>query len=297
LQSKFRWWLLAPLIVFLLACQAIGKILELPGGPTPIPTSTSGQLRLPSETTAIPASLPSATLTLSVTQKAPTHESTLTLTDSPSLPSIPSPEADELSRAVQLSIFDYLWNTVNEEYLYPDFNGLDWNGIYYEYQDQIKAGLTGEEFYQSVQDLVYRLGDDHSVFLTPGEVQKEDAEYEGNYDYIGVGIYVAAVPDRQRAVILGVFPNSPAERAGLQPRDNILSVDGQPILDEFGVLQDIIRGPEGTRVTLMIETPGQTSRELLLSRERITTALPIPHTIFTTSSGTYRVYFHHDFCR
>jgi len=231
--------------------------------------------------------MPQATQTVVILQANPTPSATLTPTVTPGSITLPTNTPIELTQAVQLSIFEDLWATVNEEYLYQDFNGLDWDGIQEEYRSQINAGMTGDEFYLAMQDLIYRLGDDHSVFLNPQEVLAEDAEYAGNYDYVGVGIYVSAVPDRQRAVILGVFPNSPAESAGLQSRDNILAVDGQPILDEFGVLRDIIRGPEGTQVTLMIETPGQPPRELLLPRKRITTALPVPHTVFTTTSGQH----------
>ena len=29
----------------------------------------------------------------------------------------------------QLETFDTFWQTVNDEYVYPDFNGVDWDGI------------------------------------------------------------------------------------------------------------------------------------------------------------------------
>jgi len=54
------------------------------------------------------------------------------------------------------------------------------------------------------------------------------------------------VPERERVVILLVFPGSPAEKAGLAPHDSILAVDGKPILDESGFRREYLRGPEGS---------------------------------------------------
>jgi len=96
---------------------------------------------------------------------------------------------------------------------------------------------------------------------------------------------LSAMPDRQRAVILVTFPNSPAEAAGLQPRDNLLAVNGEPILDEYGFLRDIVRGPEGTQVTLTVQTPGQPPRQVTLDRQRILSSLPVPYKILTSPEG------------
>src|SRR4030066_180593 len=67
----------------------------------------------------------------------------------------------------QLSIFGNLWTIVDDTYVYPDFNGLDWNAIHQEYMQKISAGLTNEQFYQAMSELITRLGDDHSYFLDP----------------------------------------------------------------------------------------------------------------------------------
>jgi carboxyl-terminal processing protease len=174
---------------------------------------------------------------------------------------------------------------VNDTYVYPDFNGLDWIAVHQDSVVKIKTGLSNEEFYSEMENLITSLGDDHSFFLNPQEVAAQDAEYEGKHDYVGIGIYVSAVPERQRAVILSVFPESPAEAAGLQPRDNILTVDGTPILDEDGYLRDIVRGPEGTSIDIVVQTPGEDPRQLHLKRQRITSTFPVTYQLITTSDG------------
>jgi C-terminal peptidase prc len=86
-------------------------------------------------------------------------------------------------------------------------------------------------------------------------------------------------------VILAVFPGSPAEAAGLQPRDSIISVDGTPILDENGYLRDIVRGPEGTTIDVSVQTPGEDPWEIHVTRHRITGDYPIVHSVITTPEG------------
>jgi len=136
-----------------------------------------------------------------------------------------------------------------------------------------------------MDDLITKLGDDHSQFLNPQEVAEQEAEYEGTNDYVGIGVLVSAVPERQHAVILSVFPDSPAEAAGLQPRDSIISVDRTPILDEDGFLRDIVRGPEGTTINLVVQTPGEDPREIAVTRHRITGEVPVVNKVITTSDG------------
>jgi C-terminal processing protease CtpA/Prc len=183
----------------------------------------------------------------------------------PTQASTSSPTPTLISLFTQLRIFQSLWSIVNDTYVYPDFNGLDWNAIHLEYRQKITAGLTTQDFYLTMNELISRLGDDHSFFLDPNQVAEQDTDYQGGHDYVGIGIQVSAVPERQHAVILSVFPDSPAETAGLQPRDSIVAVNGTPILDENGYLRDIVKGPEGTSIYITVQTPGGEANGLVIS--------------------------------
>jgi len=57
-----------------------------------------------------------------------------------------------------------LWGIVKNNYLYPDFNGLDWNSVYDEYHQRIQAGMSGDDFYIALGEMIHRLGDEHSNF-------------------------------------------------------------------------------------------------------------------------------------
>jgi carboxyl-terminal processing protease len=198
---------------------------------------------------------------------------------------ISTAELNPTPNPVHFSIFEELWQIVDQEYLYPDFNGLDWDAIYDEYLQRIEDGMSDQEFYLAMDEMIYRLGDDHSVFLSPEEVAEEDSLYAGEYEYIGLGMMLSAIPERQRAVVLFTFKDSPAEQAGLQPRDSILLVDDQPVLDEYGAIRESLRGEEGTQVNLTVQTPGQDPRQFTLTQSRIYGRTSVPYAILTSPGG------------
>lgn len=194
-------------------------------------------------------------------------------------------ETYELSKREQSNIFEDLWETVDAEYLYEDFNGVDWDAVYDTYKAEIDGGLSDQAFYHLMWDMVAELGDEHSTFLTPEKVIEEDLAFEGSFDYVGVGIFAGAVPERDRMVIYSVFPNSPAEQAGLRPHDSILMVDGEPVLDAEGYVTDTILGEEGSSLTLLVEYPGEEPRELTLERARILGSVPVPYRVYISPEG------------
>jgi C-terminal peptidase prc len=187
---------------------------------------------------------------------------------------------------MQMQVFEELWKIIDENYLYPDFNGLDWNAIHQEYRQRIEAGMSNQDFYHAMKEMVSRLGDDHSSFMSPQEAKEQDEQYSGEYDYAGIGVMVSAVPERNVATILVIFPSSPAEKAGLHAHDSILSIDEQPIVDQNGELRrELLRGPEGTTIQMIVQSPGQPSRQVSITRQRIDSPLPVPHQVLESPSG------------
>jgi C-terminal peptidase prc len=179
--------------------------------------------------------------------------------------------------ARHLRILDELWEIVDQEYVYPDFNGLDWKAVGETYRARVEAGMTNEEFWLAMDEMILELGDDHSVFLSPQAVAEEDSMLEGELDYVGIGISSMPVPEKSYSVILIVLPNSPAEEAGLKPHDRILAVDGhEACCDPEGYdFLYLLSGPENTRVEMVVQTPGSESRTLYVQRARIQTSVNV----------------------
>jgi carboxyl-terminal processing protease len=268
---------LLPLFLALMACQAAYRVSQ--GQPVFI-TATSTATIKPSLTAS---STPSATPTLTLT---PLPSNTPTFTPTPPAPSLTptlTPNPDDL--ASQLQVFEELWQIVDTQYLYPDFNGLDWNAVHQEYSRRIEAGLNNPDFYLAMEEMITRLGDDHSVFLSPQDTQVEDAQYAGNFNYVGIGTLDEVIPERQRLTILLVYPGSPADEAGLKAHDSILEIDGSPAIDEHGARLAGLRGPEGSQVALIVQSPGEAPRTVTITRRRISGALPVPYELLTTPAG------------
>jgi C-terminal peptidase prc len=201
------------------------------------------------------------------------------------IPPTATPTLVPIDQDQQLEIFQSLWSVIDQNYLYPDFNGQDWNATYEQYRQQIETGLDTDTFYQAMDDMVYGLGDEHSIYLNPRQVEVEDAEYESGHDYVGIGVLVQYLAGKQRGVILLTFPGGPADQAGLKSRDSILAVEGVPLDDEEGAALDLLLGIEGTPVTLTVQTPGESPRKMTVHRARITGSLPVLYEPLQTPFG------------
>lgn len=192
---------------------------------------------------------------------------------------------DPAVEARQLKVFEQLWGTVRDRYLYKDFNGLDWNAVHSEYSAKIQGGMTDDAFYAAMHEMITRLGDDHSVFFSPQEAAEQDQEFQGSLSYAGIGVMTSLVPDRQRLTVILVFPGSPAEQAGIKIHDSLLDVNGQPLVDANGARISLIRGPEGSTLTITVQSPGEQPRQLQITRQKVTASMPVPHSLLTSPGG------------
>ncbi|HRF47279.1 MAG TPA: S41 family peptidase [Anaerolineales bacterium] len=198
------------------------------------------------------------------------------------LPDLPANTAvDAATTEQQLQVFQELWEAVRDNYVYTDYNGVDWDATGEKYRALIEGGLAPEDFSMSMARMIYELGDEHSGYQDPETVAEEDARLAGNNDYVGIGVLVQAVLETRSGVISHVFDGSPALEAGLRSHDVIVAVGGEPVVDEEGMLRtDKIRGPEGTDVNITVQRPGfDTPVDLTITRRRITGAATIDYCI------------------
>lgn len=84
----------------------------------------------------------------------------------------------------------------------------------------------------------------------------------------GIGIRIGASLTALR--VLAVLPGGPADHAGLQAQDQILSIDGHPT-DAMSEAEAVaaIRGQAGTKVVLEIARAGEANRKLEIPRGEI----------------------------
>jgi carboxyl-terminal processing protease len=98
-----------------------------------------------------------------------------------------------------------------------------------------------------VRELRKRYGDRFSEYFSPESLASFNEAIEGRFS--GVGLSIVEVGRGLRVV--EVFEVSPAGRAGIEPGDTIVSVDGESIAGVSSTEATAkIKGPEGTEVTL-----------------------------------------------
>lgn len=115
--------------------------------------------------------------------------------------------------------------------------------------------------------MVDDLGDRWSYYLTPEEYASvQDARRNA---YVGIGITVdREEPDGLR--ILTVTKGGPAEEAGLLPGERIRAVEGTAVTPENrDACIELIRGEEGTAVTLTVEAADGTARTVEITRRTV----------------------------
>ncbi len=71
-------------------------------------------------------------------------------------------------------VFQRVWKTVADNYVYEDFRGVDWQNSKESYAKDILNVKSNKAFYLSLDQMIYDLNDDHSVYLAPWESCLED---------------------------------------------------------------------------------------------------------------------------
>ena len=136
---------------------------------------------------------------------------------------------------VDMQLFWDVWSLLASKYVDPQ--ALDYKNM----------------IYGSIRGMVFSLEDPYTTFLTPKENKEFQDGMEGTLEGIGAELTL------RHGLITVVSPlkNSPAKRAGIQPEDIILQIDGEDV-ENFTFEQAImkIRGPAGTKVVLTIARKG-----------------------------------------
>jgi carboxyl-terminal processing protease len=274
---KFKKMAIGFLMLFLLACSTVTSLVVPP-------TVTFA----PTATVTLPASpAPSATATPLAAAYIPPECANIPPATLPAEASIATTEQvqanAEISKEEQLDILHEVDDIVREVYVYPDFNGRDWDEIESRYRSEVDTGLGTEEFYFQVESMIEELGDEHSFFLSPLDVESVNKALKGENDFVGIGLITDAEPERGRLVVITTYPDSAAEHAGIKMHDSILRVDGYPVLDKN---IDRLRGPACSAMVLTVQSPGEAARDILLVRHEVKGNLRIEAHLVPTRDGS-----------
>ncbi|MSR67633.1 S41 family peptidase [Candidatus Peribacteria bacterium] len=135
-------------------------------------------------------------------------------------------------KEVDITLFWSVWRLLSKHYIEPE-------------KLETKSMVFG-----AVSGMVSAIGDPYTLFMTPQDTKIFESALSGTLEGIGAQL---DLKDRQ-VLVVAPIKGSPAEKAGLQPKDLIVSVDGKSV--EGMALENVvsmIRGPKGTFVTLEVK--------------------------------------------
>ncbi len=130
--------------------------------------------------------------------------------------------------------------------------------------------ITDEQLmHGAASGMIDSLGDtNHSTFLDPTEA--EDFTRELNSELIGIGVHIDLTGPLP--LIIAPIDGSPAWEAGIRPGDVIVAVDGvESARSDPQDISDLIRGEEGTKVTLELRhRDADSTYTVTITRSKIT---------------------------
>ena len=108
--------------------------------------------------------------------------------------------------------------------------------------------------------------DEYSSYLTRDQLAEVYSQIDGNF--VGLGIELKS--EEGRLGVVNVLGDSPAHRAGLRAGDWITAVDGRSTADvSTDAAADLLKGPEGTYVDIVVASADGSERQLRLERQRV----------------------------
>jgi carboxyl-terminal processing protease len=176
----------------------------------------------------------------------------------------------------QAQVFDRVWQTVNENFFDPKFNGVDWQAMR-QYKSQAVQAKSKPEFASVVNQMLSQLRTSHTRYYTPDEpayyqilgifakrnpdLQKQLKKYlpQGKIEYPGIGIFTKEI--QGKTFISGILEGSPAATAKLKVGDRIISVDGNP----YQPIQSFANKGKPVKITIQRSANPQSQQEIAVT--------------------------------
>ncbi|MBE7708516.1 MAG: S41 family peptidase [Cyanobacteria bacterium SIG27] len=160
-------------------------------------------------------------------------------------------------------LYDKAWKLINMKYVDDTQNQQNWERWRHKYDSVIK---DEQDAYVAIATMVDSLGDVYTKFLTPKEYKEESESIQGSLKGIGVQIGVRD----GKLLIIAPLEDTPGERAGLKSEDEILEIDGKSTKGiTVEAAAEKIRGPEGTKVQLLVKRKGEEPKTYTIERANI----------------------------
>ena len=133
-----------------------------------------------------------------------------------------------------------------------------------QYVEEIDPSVLAESAIRAMLDEL----DPHSAYIDATSMERVQEDYRGTFG--GIGIWFEAPPE-DTAKVTSTIPDGPGEAVGLMAGDRMFAVDDSVIVGMGSIeIQNLIKGPVGTDVTLSIKRPGVTNPfDVVITRSTI----------------------------
>ncbi|MDX2215327.1 MAG: S41 family peptidase [Oculatellaceae cyanobacterium bins.114] len=160
-----------------------------------------------------------------------------------------------------------VWRIVDRAYIDDTFNHQNW---WFVRQRALQQNLQNrEQTYTAIQKMLASLDDPFTRLLKPDQYRSLQTNTSG--ELTGVGLQITQDPETGELRVIAPIDRSPADEAGIQPRDRILKINGVSTFDfTLDEAAERMRGPIGSQVTLTIAHDDEVPKDVLLVRNRIT---------------------------
>lgn len=145
----------------------------------------------------------------------------------------------EDQKEVDFSIFWDSWKILDEKFVVDESS---------------KRVSDQEKIWGAIKGLASSFEDPYTVFMPPADSEIFESDIKGNFEGVGMEIGIR----NEVLIVIAPLKDTPAEKAGIMPKDLILEIDGKKTKNmstENAV--KLIRGEKGTEVELLIAREGE----------------------------------------
>ncbi|MGH9497478.1 MAG: S41 family peptidase, partial [Candidatus Sulfotelmatobacter sp.] len=172
----------------------------------------------------------------------------------------PQQQMTSIERSRALDMLQVIASDVKKHYYDPKFHGVDLDSRIAQAKQQIQTSTAFNMAMSHIAALLDTLNDSHTFFVPPQHAYRHD--YGFAYQMIG-----------ERCFVTHVRPSSDAEKKGLKPGDEILTINGYNVTrDDYWKVQyvfNILRPQPGLHLQLA-DAPGVPRQFDMLARMRET---------------------------
>jgi len=133
-----------------------------------------------------------------------------------------------------------------------------------QYVDSVEKSALVEDV---LQEMLHRL-DPHSYYISAAELSAATEPLEGSFDGIGVEFSI----QRDTVVVVAPVEGGPSAQLGIRAGDRLLRADTVPLagvgITNDGVMK-LLRGPKGSKVSVLIGRHGRAPMEVSITRGAI----------------------------